>query len=74
MENALCITMDYHPKGDLFTYLAQNGSLAENEASEITNQVLKGLEIMYEEGFVHRDIKPQVGNQNTLSYWNQRKT
>lgn len=50
--------MEYIPRGDLNSYLTQ--PLPENEAREITFQVAEGLHELHENGFVHRDLKPQV--------------
>ena len=52
--------MEYFPEGDLYIYVRDHPRLTEEECSHITSQVLSGVAIMHEEGFAHRDIKPQV--------------
>jgi len=51
--------MEYFPYGDLDQYIT-NG-ITENDAIQITTELLEGLKIMHAEGFAHRDLKPQVG-------------
>lgn len=56
--------MEYLELGDLFMYLYKKGPvppLPEAEAKEITYQILDGLSMMHENGFAHRDLKPNVG-------------
>jgi hypothetical protein len=52
--------MEYCSLGDLESYISSKGPLPPDEAQEITAQVLDGLCYMHEEGFAHRDLKPQV--------------
>ena len=52
--------MEYLENGDLFGYLHQRPPLPETEAKEITYQILEGLGMMHENGFAHRDLKPNV--------------
>ncbi|CAG7926306.1 unnamed protein product [Penicillium olsonii] len=54
----LFIAMEYLENGDLFGYLHQRPPLPETEAKEITYQILEGLGMMHENGFAHRDLKP----------------
>jgi serine/threonine protein kinase len=53
--------MEYLEIGDLFTYLRENPPLPENEAKHIAYQILDGLNMMHQNGFAHRDLKPNVG-------------
>ena len=52
--------MEYLEHGDLHNYLSQGPPLPEQDAYEITFQVLEGVCIMHENGFAHRDLKPSV--------------
>jgi hypothetical protein len=53
--------MEYLEVGDLFVYLYKRPPLPEAEAKEIAYQILDGLSMMHENGFAHRDLKPNVG-------------
>jgi serine/threonine protein kinase len=59
-SNTLCIAMEYLAKGDLEIYLRNRPPLREIEYREIIRQVTKALQLMHQEGYAHRDIKPQV--------------
>jgi serine/threonine protein kinase len=50
--------MEFLRHGDLSNYAT--AELQEMDIREITDNVLRGLKVMHEEGFTHRDIKPQV--------------
>lgn len=50
--------MEYLPLGDLSHYLSK--PIPENEALDITQQLLEGLQFMHNLGFAHRDLKPKV--------------
>jgi serine/threonine protein kinase len=51
--------MEFFPFGTLNVWI--NGvTLREPEAKLIARQLVEGLKIMHEEGFTHRDLKPQV--------------
>ena len=52
--------MEFCAFGDLQSYLAGHHELPEIEVQEIIAQVTQGLDFMHEEGFSHRDLKPQV--------------
>lgn len=56
----LFIAMEYLENGDLFAYLYQRPPLPETETKEVTYQILEGLGMMHENGFAHRDLKPNV--------------
>jgi serine/threonine protein kinase len=52
------VAMEYPGHGDLSNYTATE--LLETDIKEIAENFLHGLKVMHEEGFTHRDIKPQV--------------
>ncbi|OQE41017.1 hypothetical protein PENCOP_c005G04847 [Penicillium coprophilum] len=54
----LFIAMEYLELGDLFAYLQSRPPVPEAEAKEIAYQILEGLTMMHENGFAHRDLKP----------------
>ena len=52
------IAMEYISHGHLRSYLEVE--ISESEAKVITRQLLEGLVIIHQEGFAHRDLKPEV--------------
>ena len=56
--NNVFVAMEYLGHGDLSRYASTD--LLETEIKEIAENILQGLKAMHEEGFTHRDIKPQV--------------
>ena len=52
--------MEYMRHGDLNRHLTR--PLPELEVRQIAFQLVEGLEFMHRNGFVHRDLKPQVGS------------
>jgi hypothetical protein len=61
---SLFIVMEYLPLGDLQKHMTQ--PFTEREAQQITLQLLEGLDFMHSNGFVHRDLKPQVCSAQAL--------
>jgi serine/threonine protein kinase len=59
-EASLFIAMEYLELGDLQDYLLDNDKLQEYEAQCIMSQILEGLDLMHDNGFAHRDLKPNV--------------
>jgi calcium/calmodulin-dependent protein kinase I len=55
--------MEYIIHGDLQENLTE--ALPDDQVGCIVRQVLEGLEFMHENGFAHRDLKPQVWFGNT---------
>jgi serine/threonine protein kinase len=58
------IAMEYFPLGDLQPYLLS--PLPEKDVQQITYQILEGLLFMHDNGFVHRDLKPNVSFSTCL--------
>ncbi|KAH6871776.1 kinase-like domain-containing protein [Thelonectria olida] len=54
----LHIAMEYCEHGDLKKYVADVGTLPEDQAQDIASQILGALTLMHEEGIAHRDLKP----------------
>ncbi|KAJ5370386.1 Tetratricopeptide-like helical [Penicillium cataractarum] len=54
----LFIAMEYLEAGDMFSLLYQKPPLPEIDAKEIADQILEGLDMMHDNGFAHRDLKP----------------
>jgi serine/threonine protein kinase len=62
-HDSVYLAMEYVPYGDLEDNIPPKGEpINELEIREIASQILKGLKIMHQEGFVHRDLKPKVSN------------
>nr|POF22312.1 vegetative incompatibility protein het-e-1 [Quercus suber] len=51
------LAMDFFPLGDLSLYIRQ--PLPEEQVRDIARQLLRGLQIIHNMGFTHRDLKPQ---------------
>lgn len=58
--------MDYLPLGDIGNYIARFGAFEERAARPVAEQVLQGIFVIHENGYMHRDIKPEVGVQFSL--------
>lgn len=52
--------MEFFPYGDLGRYIADG--FTEHETKQLARQLLGGLVIMHENGFAHRDLKPEVSH------------
>lgn len=57
-DDYIHIAMEYISHGDLRQYLKVERP--ESEAKAITRQLLEGLSVIHDEGFAHRDLKPEV--------------
>jgi len=51
------LVMENAPKGDLFDYISTTGAFSEPLARYYTIQLLEGLNHIYQNGLVHRDLK-----------------
>jgi len=54
--------MEYFSFGDLSRYV--ESPLLEKEIKQIIRNILVDLNVMHQESFVHRDLKPQVCNKS----------
>jgi calcium/calmodulin-dependent protein kinase I len=60
--------MEYLRLGSLQDHLDAVPALHENEAGEITFQVLEGLVFMHQNRFAHRDLKPAVSPSSPVFF------
>ena len=63
-DKSIFIAMEYFPLGDLKDYILS--PLSENEAQQITTQILEGLFFMHDNWIAHRDLKPTVSLPSNL--------
>jgi hypothetical protein len=61
-NEAVFITMEYFPLGDLEKFMRDSPPFSEEASMQIVQQLLEGVECMHENGFAHRDIKPGVSD------------
>jgi hypothetical protein len=57
-EDSVFIAMEYLEHGDLRKFLRK--PFPEGEAKDIAIQLVEGLSFMHDNGFAHRDLKPEV--------------
>jgi serine/threonine protein kinase len=57
-NDTVFLTMEYLQFGDLAKQITPE--ITEWDAQQVTIQLLDGLYIMHQNGFTHRDLKPQV--------------
>ncbi|NJL52854.1 MAG: serine/threonine protein kinase, partial [Hydrococcus sp. SU_1_0] len=53
-----CMVMDYIEGEDLAGYVDNNGKMSEADAIKLITKVGNALSYVHEQGFLHRDIKP----------------
>jgi len=53
------LLMEYAKGGDLLDYINRNGPLPEKKARRIFKQLLRALHSLHQQGYVHRDVKPE---------------
>jgi len=58
----IIIIMQYASQGDLFEYIVtrENQRLTEEQAKPLFFQVAQGVQYLHKQGFIHRDLKPEV--------------
>ncbi|KAH8808741.1 kinase-like domain-containing protein [Xylogone sp. PMI_703] len=56
-EKYLFLAMEYFPLGDLGVHIGSG--MEEDTVKTICAQVLRGLIVMHQQGYAHRDLKPQ---------------
>ncbi|KAL4470920.1 hypothetical protein ABPG72_005954 [Tetrahymena utriculariae] len=57
-QNKQYFIMDYCNGGTLTQYLKNQKKISENEILEFLQQFCRGYRVLYKEGIIHRDIKP----------------
>lgn len=66
-ENIEYFALEYLPLGNLEDNLKEReeakDTLSEQEIKDILTQILEGVEFMHAEGYIHRDLKPEVRRQ-----------
>ncbi|CDF37382.1 Protein-serine/threonine kinases Rhodoplastic [Chondrus crispus] len=55
----LHIVLEYMQGGELFDIIADAGSFSEQQAAQVTRDVIKGIQYLHMHDIVHRDIKPE---------------
>ena len=56
-DRFFCIVLEYMEQGSLLSYFKIFGQLSEGMIAAFIIQVLCGLQFLYEQGIIHRDIK-----------------
>lgn len=60
-EEKLYLAMEYMECGDLGALINDtNERLSESDVKSVATQLLKGLEVLHQHNFCHRDLKPQA--------------
>lgn len=55
----LHIVLEYMAGGELFDIIAEAGAFSEQQAAQVTRDVIKGVQYLHMVAIVHRDIKPE---------------
>jgi len=55
----LYIVLELVPGGELFDQIVNKGSFGEQDAKNLIQQLLQGVDYMHKNGVVHRDLKPE---------------
>lgn len=51
--------MEYASGGELFDYIVKHNRVKERHACRFFQQIIDGVEYLYQLGIVHRDLKPE---------------
>ncbi|KAI9149998.1 kinase-like protein [Paramyrothecium foliicola] len=57
-DNYVYVTLEYLPLGDLHRIMKASPAFNEEDTRVIVKQLLEGVGIMHECGFIHKDLKP----------------
>lgn len=55
----LYLVIEYMKGGELFDFIADQGHLSEQRASQVMRDIIKGVDYLHDNGIVHCDIKPE---------------
>lgn len=55
----LHLVLEFMKGGELFDIIAEVGSFSEQQAAQVTRDVIKGVQYLHMLGIVHRDLKPE---------------
>lgn len=59
-DDAVYLVLEYVDGGELFEFIIQRGHLTEQEAMQITKQLMEALRFLHcDQKIVHRDLKPE---------------
>ncbi|WJX75266.1 SNF1-related protein kinase catalytic subunit alpha kin10 [Trifolium repens] len=58
-ETKIYVVTEYVERGELFDYIVQKSRLQEDEARNIFQQIISGVEYCHRNMVVHRDLKPE---------------
>jgi 5'-AMP-activated protein kinase catalytic alpha subunit len=80
-SNKIFLITEYCNGGDLLSYMRTYKSRTENDIKIIFKQLISGIEYLFSEGVIHRDIKPQnillnecITNENPNNLINEKYT
>ena len=68
-QKSMYLVLDYADGGELFSKIASNGPLPEDQARSYFQQLIDALDYLHSQNITHRDIKPEnilLDSQNRL--------